>query len=167
MTQLDSIKLLLHLKDENITINDITQQSITSGNDTFIFNNVFATLSYNAPRCPNCGFNSTIKQGFINTNHIIAALNSIPVKLRLLKQRFRCKNCASTYVAQSTDLISNNNITEDIKTQVLLLVKQSLTTKVIGQLLGVSLSTIHRFLYSTVKFNRRPLYTLPENLCFD
>lgn len=57
MTQLDSIKLLLHLKDENITINDITQQSITSGNDTFIFNNVFAALSYNAPRCPNCGFN--------------------------------------------------------------------------------------------------------------
>lgn len=119
MTHSDYTKNILNIKDENIYFNENCLKVVNiKGRETKVFHGI---LTYNVEFCPCCGClnedNSIIKWAFKKNCKIkLPRVSNYRTILLLDKQRFKCKNCNSTFTA-STSLvdyhkqISNNTTT--------------------------------------------------------
>ena len=139
---------LLNIKDKNIYIlSDKCQNKIIKGKNYKI---IEAILTYKPDFCPCCGcvnhsHNDIIKWGFRKNCKIkIPKISNCFSLLILHKQRFLCKNCHNTFIAESSLIDRNKNISNNTELQINLelMIKQS--EKDIAKRLDVSVSKIDR-----------------------
>ncbi len=112
----NSIRLTLNLKDKNIKFKENFVEEVNiKGVDTLVYS---GTLSPDAPSfCPKCGcINKNydiIKHGSKTVNIKMPRVSNRKVILRLKKQRYYCKQCQKTFLAQSNCVDFNHSISRN------------------------------------------------------
>ena len=107
---------LLNIKDENIYIvKEIKEEMIKNKK----YKIIEGFLSYKPEYCPHCGVvnessNDIIKWGYRKNCKIrIPKQNNCLTRLILHKQRFYCKHCNNTFIAETSLVNHNKNISID------------------------------------------------------
>lgn len=158
---------LLGITDENITFSNNIFTKEIHGLKTMIFE---ASLSYNPTVCPNCGNLETkriIKHGFKAMFARVLPVNGNPCAIKLKKQRFLCKECKSTFVAETNLIKKFNSISNILKTHILRSLSMKLSEKDIANLNNVSHATVSRYIDNDFKKYSPSRFKLPKNLSFD
>ena len=113
---------LLNIKDENIYIlTNNFQNKVIKGKNYKIIEGI---LTYNPDFCPKCGcinesHNDIIKWGFKRNCKVkIPKISNCYSLLILHKQRFLCKNCNNTFIAETTLIDRNKNISNNTELQI-------------------------------------------------
>ena len=138
---------LLNIKDNNIHIYEKIDTKVIKGTNYKIIEGI---LTYNPKYCPCCGVinestNDIIKWGFRKNCIIkIPKISNCKARLILHKQRFLCKHCSNTFIAETNLIDRNKNISNNTELQIVeeLMIKQS--EKDIANRLDVSVSKIDR-----------------------
>ena len=100
---------LLNIKDENIYILEKFEEKVIKGKNNKL---IFGILTYNPECCPLCGVmnkskEDIIKWGFKHCKIKIPKISNCNSLLILNKQRFYCKHCNKTFIAE-TNLVNRN-----------------------------------------------------------
>lgn len=162
---------LLNIKDNNIYImSDKLESKVIKGKNYKIIEGI---LTYNPKSCPCCGvINQTsddiIKWGFRKNCKVkIPNISNCRSLLILHKQRFFCKHCNNTFIAE-TDLVDKNkNTSNNTELQIRLELMKKQSEKDIAERTGVSVSKIDKVLneISCHSVLRHP--NLPEYMNWD
>ena len=162
---------LLNIKDKNIHIlTDKCENRIIKGKNYKIIKGV---LTYNPKFCPCCGCvnqsnNDIIKWGFRKNCKIkIPKVSNCFSLLILNKQRFLCKHCHNTFIAETSLVDRNKNISNNTELQINLELMKKQSEKDISDRLDISVSKINRKLndISSHTILRHP--TLPKSMNWD
>ena len=126
-------------------------------------------LTYIPDSCDHCnGENKDymiVKNGNQIMDVLIGQFNSKPVILRLTKQRFYCKHCGKTFMAQTPLVEKNCSISRKVKSCINIELAENVSLKHIASTYSVSTATVQRVLRSNVfKVNKQ---CLPEVLGID
>lgn len=138
---------LLNIKDENIKISEKIEERMIKGKNYKIIEGV---LTYKPKYCPCCGCvnqsnNDIIKWGFRKNCKIkIPKISNCYSILILHKQRFFCKNCNNTFIAETNLIDRNKNISNNTELQINLELMNKQSEKDIAERLDVSVSKIDR-----------------------
>ncbi len=151
MSNNDYILNLLNIEDKNIFIlnNDI-ESKVIKGKNTKI---VYGILTYIPEYCPCCGIinesnNDIIKWGFKHNCKVkIPKISNCNSLLILTKQRFYCKHCNNTFIAETSLVNRNCNISNNTN----LFIRTELMTKSsekdIADRANVSTSSVEEILH--------------------
>src|SRR5574344_2641670 len=162
---------LLNIKDENIYIlTNNFQNKVIKGKNYKIIEGI---LTYKPKCCPICGVvnkssNDIIKWGFKRNCKVkIPKISNCYSLLILHKQRFYCKHCNNTFIAETTLIDRNKNISNNTELQINLELMRKQSEKDISERLDVSVSKIDRKLneISSHTVLRHPV--LPESMNWD
>ena len=159
------ISILLNIKDKNIKFSDFSCKIVKINDvDTIIAN---ATL-YNKPDfCPHCRGKKINIHGYKDTNIKIPAISGYNAILRLKKQRYICKCCGKTFIAKTTIVNKNCQISKNTKQAVLLSATDKISEKDIAKKFNISHNTVNRLINSFKDNYTVNLDYLPEAICFD
>lgn len=161
---------LLNIKDENINILTNSKEKVIKGKNYKI---IEGFLSYTPSFCPCCGStnnsaNDIIKWGFRKNCIVkIPKMGNCLIRLILHKQRFFCKHCHNTFIAE-TDLVDKfKNISNNTNLQVRLELMKKQSEKDIASSSDVSVSYVDRVLndISSHTILRHP--SLPSSMNWD
>jgi transposase len=147
MSNNDYILNLLNIKDPNIFILDTIQEKVIKNKNYKI---IEAILTYIPEACPCCGVinesnDDIIKWGFRKNCKIkIPKISNCLSMLKLHKQRFYCKHCHNTFIAETNLIDRNKNISNNTEQQINLELMQKQSEKDIAKRLDVSVSKIDR-----------------------
>ena len=126
MSNNDYILNLLNIKDHNIFIlNNIKEKMIKNKN----YKIIEGILTYKPEFCPCCGIinesnDDIIKWGFRKNCKIkIPNISNCRSLLILHKQRFYCKHCNNTFIAETNLVDRNKNISNNSELQIRLELK--------------------------------------------
>lgn len=153
MSQSNYTRNILNIKDENIIFAENCLETIKiKGITTKVFR---GKLTYTPSVCPNCGClyesnpETIIKYGFKKNCKIkLPKVSNYNTILLLDKQRFYCKYCHSTFIA-NTDLVDfHKQISNNTETSIKLELMEKGTEKDIARRNNVSSSTVNRILHS-------------------
>ena len=162
---------LLNIEDKNIFINtNNIQNKVIKGKNYKI---IEAFLTYNPVYCPHCKIinkstKDIIKWGFRKNCIIkIPKQGNCFTRLFLHKQRFYCKHCHNTFIAQTSLVDRNKNISKNTELQINLELMEKQSEKDIAKRLDVSVSKIDRKLneISSQTVLRHPF--LPKSMNWD
>lgn len=161
---------LLNIKDENIHIITKCKENLIKGKNYKIIEGI---LTYTPEYCPCCGIinqssNDIIKWGFRKNCIVkIPKLGNFFTRLILHKQRFFCKHCNNTFIAETNLVNRNKNISNNTNLQIKLELMRKQSEKDIAERTDVSVSVIDRILYeiSSHTILRHP--TLPKSMNWD
>lgn len=143
---------LLNIKDNNIYIlSDKLESKVIKGVNYKIIEGI---LTYKPEYCPYCGIinessNDIIKWGFRKNCIVkIPKVSNCKTRLILHKQRFYCKHCCNTFIAETNLIDKYKNISNNTELQIVeeLMLKQS--EKDIANRLDISVSKVDRKLNS-------------------
>lgn len=147
MSHNDYILNLLNIEDHNIFIlNNIQNKTIKNKN----YKVIEGILTYTPDHCPCCGItnesaNDIIKWGFRKNCKIkIPKISNCLSLLILHKQRFFCKHCHSTFLAETSLVDKNKNISNNTELQISTELMSKQSEKDIAKRLDVSVSKIDR-----------------------
>lgn len=130
-------------------------------------------LTYNPEYCPCCGIinkssNDIIKWGFRKNCKIKIPKISNCLSLSILhKQRFYCKHCNNTFIAETNLIDRNKNISNNTELQINLELMQKQSEKDIAKRLDVSVSKIDRKLNEISSHTVLRHEHLPINMNWD
>ncbi|GAB2028160.1 transposase family protein [Lactovum odontotermitis] len=98
MSYSDSIKLLLHIQDPNIEIQELSTEFKRKQEVSI----VHACLTYAPPPCPDCRAKA-VKNGFTSSDVLMPKVANFKTCLRLKKQRFKCSSpdCGRSFLAET------------------------------------------------------------------
>ena len=171
MSTNDYILNLLNIKDKNIFIlkNSITNKKIKNQN----YKIIEGILTYIPDFCPCCGIinkssDDIIKWGFRKNCKVkIPTISNCKSLLILHKQRFYCKHCNNTFIAETNLVDKNKNISNNSELQIRLELMKKQSEKDIADRIGVSVSKVDRVLneISSHTVLRHP--TLPISMNWD
>ena len=162
MSNNDYILNLLNIKDPNIYILNNIQEKIIKNKKYKLIEGI---LTYNPSHCPCCGTinESTadiIKWGFRKNCKIKIPKISNQLSLLILhKQRFFCKHCENTFIAETNIVDRNKNISNNTELQINLELMTKQSEKDIAKRLDVSVSKIDR------KLNEISSHTVLRHEC--
>lgn len=130
-------------------------------------------LTYNPEFCPCCKIvnqstNDIIKWGFRKNGIVkIPKQGNCLTRLILHKQRFFCKHCNNTFIAETNLVDKNKNISNNTNLQIRLELMEKQSEKDIAKRIDVSVSVIDRILneISSNTVLRHP--TLPKSMNWD
>ena len=138
---------MLNIEDHNIFIlNNIQNKTIKNKN----YKVVEGILTYTPTHCPCCGIvnestNDIIKWGFRRNCKIkIPKISNCLSLLILHKQRFFCKHCHNTFLAETSLVDKNKNISNNTELQISMELMSKQSEKDIAKRLDVSVSKIDR-----------------------
>jgi transposase len=166
MSNNDYILNLLNIKDSNIfIINNIKEKIINNRN----YKIIEGILTYKPECCPCCGIvnessDDIIKWGFRKNCKIkIPKISNCLSLLLLHKQRFYCKHCCNTFIAETNLIDRNKNISNNTELQINLELMQKQSEKDIAKRLDVSVSKIDRKLndistHTVLRHEHLPIY---------
>lgn len=144
---------ILNIKDKNITFEEDCLKSVKIKNE--IVKVFHGKLSYTPTVCPNCGClyeknpETIIKYGFKkNCNIKLNNISNYKTILQLDKQRFLCKYCNSTFVAETSLVGFHKQISENVNTTIKLELMHTGTEKDIARRCNVSTCSVNRILNS-------------------
>lgn len=170
MSNNDYILNLLNIKDPNIFIlNNIREKVIKKKN----YKIIEGILTYKPEFCPCCGIinqsdQDIIKWGFRRNCKVkIPNISNCRSLLILHKQRFFCKHCNNTFIAETNLVDRNKNISNNSELQIRLELMKKQSEKDIAERTSVSVSKIDRVLneISSKTVLRHPY--LPEFMNWD
>ena len=147
MSNNDYILNLLNIKDPNIYILNNIQEKIIKNKKYKLIEGI---LTYNPSHCPCCGTinestTDIIKWGFRKNCKIKIPKISNELSLLILhKQRFFCKHCENTFIAETNVVDRNKNISNNTELQINLELMTKQSEKDIAKRLDVSVSKIDR-----------------------
>ena len=162
---------LLNIEDNNIFINtnNIQNKNIKGKN----YKIIEAFLTYFPAFCPNCGVvnessNDIIKWGFRKNCIIkIPKQGNYLTRLILHKQRFYCKHCHNTFIAETSLVGRNKNISNNTELQINLELMEKQSEKDIAKRLDVSTSKIDRKLNEISSHTVLRHSSLPKSMNWD
>lgn len=161
---------LLNIEDKNIKIiTECTEKTIKKQK----YKMLEGILTYIPHSCPCCGSinnssNDIIKWGFKRNCIVkIPKLSNYPTRLILHKQRFFCKNCNNTFIAETSLVDRNKNISNNTNLQIKLELMDKQSEKDIAKKADVSVSTIDRVLNSIASHTVLRHPTLPTSMNWD
>ena len=162
---------LLNIKDQNIFINtnNIEERKINNKN----YKIIEGILTYKPKCCPICGVvnessNDIIKWGFRKNCKIkIPKISNCYSLLILHKQRFFCKHCNNTFIAETNLIDRNKNISNNTELQLNLELMQKQSEKDIAKRLDISVSKIDRKLNEISSHKVLRHETLPTSMNWD
>lgn len=162
---------LLNIKDQNIFINtnSIEEKKIKGKK----YKIIEGFLTYNPKYCPICGVinestNDIIKWGYRKNCKIkIPKISNCYSLLILHKQRFLCKHCNNTFIAETNLIKRNKNISNNTELQINLELIQKQSEKDIANRLDVSVSKIDRKLNEISSHTVLRHEVLPESMNWD
>ena len=156
------IKFELDVKDENIVFKDYFYKSIK------LQKHKIYEAELLQPACPFCGSLDLLHNGHLITNiHYPTANASLPVIIRLAKQRVKCRTCERWSMAQSELVNKYCSISNASKLKVLSALTEDRSMTSIARENSVSTCTVQRLLE---KYQTAPIQNydwLPEHLAFD
>lgn len=138
---------LLNIKDENIYIvKEIKEEMIKNKK----YKIIEGFLSYKPEYCPHCGVvnessDDIIKWGYRKNCKIrIPKQNNCLTRLILHKQRFYCKHCNNTFIAETSLVNRNKNISNNTELQIVEELAHKQSEKDISERTDVSSSKVDR-----------------------
>lgn len=163
------IRTALDLKDKNIYFDSIfCEEKIIKGVRSKLFKGV---LTYNPSACPCCGIKnenySVVKNGVISSRIKWLSMAHYPTYLLLKKQRFLCRHCHSSFLAESLEINKHCFITNRVKQSIGIELSDAISLKDLSKRHFVSPTTINRVLNTLGKELSNKFTHLPQNLCFD
>jgi len=170
MSNNDYILNLLNIKDPNIYIlNNIEEKIIKKKNHKIIE----GILTYKPEKCPCCGVinnssNDIIKWGFRKNCKVkIPKISNCNSLLILHKQRFLCKHCNNTFLAETNLVDRNKNISNNSELQIRLELMKKQSEKDIANNVNVSVSKVDEVLHSISCHTVLRHECLPTSMNFD
>ena len=162
---------LLNIKDKNIYI--LTNNEIYKTIKNKNYRIIEGILTYTPEYCSCCGVineshNDIIKWGFKKNCKVkIPNISNCKSLLLLHKQRFYCKHCNNTFIAETNLVDRNKNISNNTELQIRLELMKKQSEKDIADRTDVSASKIDRVLndISSHTVLRHP--TLPTSMNWD
>lgn len=150
MTHTNCINNLLEIKDVNINLleNSYREEKINNIT-TKIINGILSYTPIKCPCCKNINHSSKdiIKHGFKkNCKIILPKVSSFNTILFLDKQRYFCKNCNSTFTADTSLVDKYRNISNNTLLSIRLDLMSKSSEKDIAKRHNVSHNTINRFI---------------------
>ena len=151
---------IIGIDDKNIKFTGkFLKSKVTRGIEHTI---IEAELTYNPSRCEHCKTSkddyNIVKNRNKVTNILVGQFNSKPVMLRLKKQRFYCKYCGRTFMAQTPLVQKNCFISNKVKNCINLELADNVSMKHIASTYSMSGSTVQRVLRSNIfKINKNDL----------
>ncbi|EOT30262.1 hypothetical protein OMS_02405 [Enterococcus durans ATCC 6056] len=112
---------LLGLTDENLFFEEEWLETVEE--DGFRTNLIHAKLSYILSHCRKCGIKNEgqiIKNGSHKTKVQLLPYRATKTELRLVRTRFYCKECQSTFNAQTNLVDENCYLSKELKVQIAL-----------------------------------------------
>ena len=162
---------LLNIKDKNIFILKNELKSIKkNGRNNQIIEGI---LTYNPEYCPKCGCinddkQKIIKWGFRKNCKVIIPNVSLKNTILLLhKQRFLCTCCNKTFVASTTLVDKNKNISNNSILQITTELMRKQSEKDIAKKCNVSVSVVDKVLNKISKKTILRHDWLPTEMCWD
>ena len=162
---------LLNIEDNNIFINTNNIQNKTINGKNYKI--IEAFLTYFPNSCPNCGVvnessNDIIKWGFRKNCIIkIPKQGNCLTRLILHKQRFYCKHCHNTFIAETSLVDRNKNISNNTELQINLELMEKQSEKDIAKRLDISVSKIDRKLNEISSHTVLRHSSLPKSMNWD
>ena len=161
---------LLNIKDNNIFIKQEIKESTIKGKKYKI---IEGFLSYKPEYCPCCGVvngsnDDIIKWGFRKNCKIkIPKISNCFSLLILHKQRFYCKNCGNTFIAETSLVNKNKNISNNTNLQIRTELMKKQSEKDIAERMNVSISVVDRILNDISSHTVLRHSTLPTSMNWD
>lgn len=162
---------LLNIKDKNIHIfSNIIENRIIKNENYKIIEGI---LTYIPKSCPCCGCvnessNNIIKWGFRKNCIVkIPKISNCKSRLILHKQRFLCKHCNNTFIAETNLVDRNKNISNNSDLQIRLELMKKQSEKDIAERMDVSVSHVDRILTKISKHTILRHPTLPHEMNWD
>ena len=161
---------LLNIEDKNIFILPNIQEKIIKNKNYKIIEGI---LTYTPEFCPCCGcvnesHNDIIKWGYRKNCKIkIPKISNCFSLLILHKQRFLCRNCNKTFIAETSLINRNKNISNNTELQINLELMMKQSEKDISERLDVSVSKIDRKLTEISSHSVLRHSTLPKSMNWD
>ena len=162
MSQENSILNLLNIQDPNIEISGCTD-AVEGALHT---KELTGVLSYRVERCRFCKSTNVVKNGKRPTKLKLPSLSEQPLRFRLYKQRYFCRECHRTFSAKTELTQRNRSISLRARQVIHSLAKEAIPVKKIAKIVGVSASSVQRILYANKTAYVTP-HGLPKALCFD
>ena len=161
---------LLNIKDENIYIvKEIKEEMIKNKK----YKIIEGFLSYKPEYCPHCGIvnessNDIIKWGYRKNCKIrIPKQNNCLTRLILHKQRFYCKHCNNTFIAETSLVDRNKNISNNTELQIVEELTHKQSEKDISERTDVSSSKVNRKISEISSHTVLRHSTLPTSMNWD
>ncbi|WP_225363747.1 ISL3 family transposase, partial [Levilactobacillus brevis] len=160
MSQDQSTRLLLQIKDKNIThlrVSDTKRDALR----------VYGTLSYKLNVCPYCAQRQVVCNGHKTAYVRLSNVSERTVILVLRKQRFRCKVCGKTSIAQTPVVRRQHQISENTRHAIDKSLIEDRTMKSIADQYNVSTNFVSRRILALSKQTMPAYDGLPQTLCID
>jgi len=160
MSQDNSTRDLLQIKDQNIInfkVQDTSHDALR----------IYADLTYSVSVCPRCGKHEIVKNGAKSVNIRIPNISERTAILVLRKQRFLCKACGHTQIAQTPIVMKQHQISQNVKHGITRELTTDRTMASIAAQYNVSTNTVSRQLVALGKQTRPAYNGLPSSLCID
>lgn len=161
---------LLNIKDENIYIIDNIDERKIKGKNYKIIEGI---LTYNPEYCPICGCvnqstDDIIKWGYKRNCKIkIPKISNCYSMLILHKQRFFCKNCNNTFIAETSLVDKYKSISNNTDLQLRLELMEKQSEKDIAKRLDISVSKVDRKLNDIASHTVLRHSCLPTSMNWD
>lgn len=168
MSYTQLIKDTLDILDLNITFeeNCLTKEKY-KGQICFIYH---GKLKYRPKECLHCDCSDSSKLICWGTTTVRLLVNEVSeyrTYLELKKQRFKCKNCNRTFVADTSIAEKHCFISQKVRWSVVTCLKKNTSMTEIAHQKNISVSTVYRVMKSFYKPINPFKNPLPNVLCFD
>lgn len=160
MSQDHSTRVLLQIKDRNIS--QLVAHDPVNG-----ILRVSGVLTYDVKYCPRCGQAPMLKNGHKLVNIRLSRVSELITILNLKKQRFICKACGATVLAETSLVKKQHQISENVLHAIDLALTEDRTMSSIAAQYNVSTNTIVRRLRLLGKGTQPVFNGLPATLCID
>ena len=160
---------LLGIKDENIKVDegDCLREEVRNGLHCKV---ISAKLTYIPEACKCCGCvndGSIVKNGTKLTRPLLLDMAGCPAYLELKKQRFLCRECGQTFIAETSVIEKRCHISNDVKRSIAVQGTRNISEKDIALEHRVSNNTVKRVFKTFYDTFRQTYQHLPENLAID
>ncbi|MFC4710940.1 ISL3 family transposase [Enterococcus eurekensis] len=165
----DCIRKSIDLKDKNITFDHLfCEELVIKGRKSKVYH---AKLSYQPEECKECKKENTkhsiVKNGFMLSKIKWISHTRYPTYLFLRKQRFLCRQCGASFLAESLEFEKHCFIARRVKQSVLFEITDATSFKDIAKRHAISSTTVIRTMRQVGNERRNHFKTLPETLCLD
>ena len=159
------IRKLLGLTEENFITDENWLEIMTENHETV--HKIKGTWTDSCTSCLYCSSENVIKHSPMEHKIRIPHLFGSKTILDLKVQRFICKDCRKTWVADCPLVPKNSNISYNLECQIMLYLKENFSRRTIAKLLSISDKTVERVMKKfKIKTMQRYNY-LPKVLCLD
>ncbi len=164
------LEATLQIKDKNMIWDNKVQEKVFKKRKSLFYS---ATYTHKPEFCTVCGCvsqnNNIVKNGTKTSRITLCSVSGLPAYLNLRKQRFLCRECGSSFTADTSRIVEKHcHISKRLKNEIKSKISETVSETYIAKETNVSVHTVRRIIDDTARLlTIKPLHDLPEHLCFD